>query len=95
MIPDMRTWKLLKRESFHSNNVRTNQVEAELSVTYAKVLGKHRINLVAGGNISSNKSLTQGYSAVGFPDGDFSYPSFSNGYPEYGTLHTTSRFPVP
>ena len=74
-----------KKGEFHSNNVRTNQVEAELSVTYAKVLGKHRINLVAGGNISSNKSLTQGYSAVGFPDGDFSYPSFSNGYPEYGT----------
>ena len=74
-----------KKGEFHSNNVRTNRVEAELSVTYAKVLGKHRINLVAGGNISSNKSLTQGYSAVGFPDGDFSYPSFSNGYPEYGT----------
>ena len=74
-----------KKGEFYSNNVRTNQVEAELSVTYAKMLGKHRINLVAGGNISSNKSLTQGYSAVGFPDGDFSYPSFSNGYPEYGT----------
>ncbi len=42
-----------------------------MSVTYAKVLGKHRINLVAGGNISSNKSLTQGYSALGFPDGRF------------------------
>ena len=83
-----------KKGEFHSNNVRTNQVEAELSVTYAKVLGKHRINLVAGGNISSNKSLTQGYSAVGFPDGDFSYPSFSNGYPENGTptyYETVSR----
>ena len=34
-----------KKGEFHSNNVRTNQVEAELSVTYAKVLGKHRINL--------------------------------------------------
>ena len=74
-----------KKGEFYSNNVRTNQVEAEVSVTYAKMLGKHRINLVAGGNISSNKSLSQGYSAVGFPDGDFSYPSFSNGYPEYGT----------
>ena len=75
----------IKKGEFYSNNVRTNQVEAELSVTYAKMLGRHRINLVAGGNISSNKSLSQGYSAVGFPDGDFSYPSFSNGYPEYGT----------
>ena len=69
-------------------------MEAEVSVTYAKMLGKHRINLVAGGNISSNKSLSQGYSAVGFPDGDFSYPSFSNGYPEYGTPVITSRCPA-
>ena len=69
----------IKKGEYRSSNTR------ELSVTYAKVLGKHRINLVVGGNVSSNKSLTQGYSAVGFPDGDFSYPSFSNGYPENGT----------
>ena len=75
----------IKKGEYRSTNTRTNQVEAELSVTYAKVLGKHRINLVAGGNVSSNKSLTQGYSALGFPEGDFSYPSFSNGYPENGT----------
>ena len=68
----------IKKGEYRSSNTRTNQVEGELSVTYAKVLGKHRINLVVGGNVSSNKSLTQGYSAVGFPDGDFSYPSFSN-----------------
>ncbi|WP_302300718.1 SusC/RagA family TonB-linked outer membrane protein [Butyricimonas virosa] len=75
----------IKKGEYRSLNTRTNRVEGELSVTYAKVLGKHRINLVVGGNVSSNKSLTQGYSAVGFPDGDFSYPSFSNGYPENGT----------
>ena len=75
----------IKKGEYRSSNTRTNQMEGELSVTYAKVLGKHRINLVVGGNVSSNKSLTQGYSAVGFPDGDFSYPSFSNGYPENGT----------
>ncbi|MBO4960505.1 SusC/RagA family TonB-linked outer membrane protein [Butyricimonas sp.] len=75
----------IKKGEYRSSNTRTNQVEGELSVTYAKMLGKHRINLVVGGNVSSNKSLTQGYSAVGFPDGDFSYPSFSNGYPENGT----------
>ena len=75
----------IKKGEYRSTNTRKNQVEAELSVTYAKVLGKHRINLVAGGNLSSDKSLTQGYSTLGFPEGDFSYPSFSNGYPENGT----------
>ena len=74
-----------KKGEFRSSNIRTNRVEGELSITYAKMLEKHRINLIAGGNIYSNKSLTQGYSAVGFPDGDFSYPSFANGYPENGT----------
>ena len=84
----------IKKGEYRSTNTRKNQVEAEVSVTYAKVLGKHRINLVAGGNLSSDKSLTQGYSALGFPEGDFSYPSFSNGYPENGTptyYETVSR----
>ena len=77
--------EMIKKGQYTSTNTRSNQVEGELSVTYAKVIGKHRINLVAGGNVFSNKSLTQGYSAVGFPEGDFTYPSFSNGYPENGT----------
>ena len=77
--------EMIKKGQYTSTNTRSNQVEGELSVTYAKVLGKHRINLVVGGNVFSNKSLTQGYSAVGFPEGDFTYPSFSNGYPENGT----------
>ena len=74
----------LKKGEYTSTNTRLNQAEGELSVTWAKVLGVHRINLVAGGNFNASKSLVQGYSAQGFPDGDFTYPSFSNGYPEHG-----------
>ena len=74
-----------KKGEYRSSNSRTNQVEGELSVTYAKLFGRHRVNFVVGGNLYSSKSLTQGYSAVGFPEGDFTYPSFSNGYPENGT----------
>ena len=77
---------ILKKGLYSSNNARHNQMEAELSLTYAKVLAeKHRINVVAGGNIYNSKTLTQGYQAQGFPEGDFTYPSFSNGYPENGT----------
>ncbi len=75
----------VKKGEYNSTNTRSNQMEAELSVTYAKMLGKHRINLVVGGNVFSSRSLTQGYAAQGFPEGDFSYPSFSNGYSENGT----------
>lgn len=55
---------------------RSNQYEGELSVTFAKLIGRHRLNAVLGGNLNSNKTLTQGYSAQGFPEGDFVYPSF-------------------
>ena len=37
------------------------------------------------GDVYELELQMQGYSAVGFPDGDFSYPSFANGYPENGT----------
>ena len=63
-------------------------------VTFAKLIGRHRLNAVLGGNLNSNKTLTQGYSAQGFPEGDFVYPSFSNGYPEGGSptyYENTSR----
>ena len=61
------------------------QYEGELTLTYAQVFNRHQVNLVLGGNLFGSTALTQGYSAQGFPVGDFAYPSFANGYPEYGT----------
>ena len=46
----------LKKGEYTSTNTRLNQAEGELSVTWAKVLGVHRINLVAG-EISMQASL--------------------------------------
>ena len=88
------TYEILKKGTFNTTNTRSNQNEGELSVTFAKLIGRHRLNAVLGGNLNSNKTLTQGYSAQGFPEGDFVYPSFSNGYPEGGSptyYENTSR----
>jgi len=88
------TYEILKKGTFNTTNTRSNQYEGELSVTFAKLIGRHRLNAVLGGNLNSNKTLTQGYSAQGFPEGDFVYPSFSNGYPEGGSptyYENTSR----
>ena len=88
------TYEILKKGTFNTTNTRSNQYEGELSVTFAKLIGRHRLNAVLGGNLNSNKTLTQGYSAHGFPEGDFVYPSFSNGYPEGGSptyYENTSR----
>ena len=88
------TYEILKKGTFNTTNTRSNQYEGELSVTFAKLIGRHRLNAVLGGNLNSNKTLTQGYSAQGFPEGDFVYPSFSNCYPEGGSptyYENTSR----
>lgn len=78
--------EIIKRGLYTNTNAVSNQFEGEISATYAKVFAeKHQINAVAGGNIYDSKTLSQGYSAQGFPEGDFTYPSFSNGYPEGGT----------
>ena len=88
------TYEILQKGAPNTTNTRSNQYEGELSVTFAKLIGRHRLNAVLGGNLNSNKTLTQGYSAQGFPEGDFVYPSFSNGYPEGGSptyYENTSR----
>ena len=73
-----------KKGEYTSTTTDQTQYEGELTLTYAKVFGKHQVNLVAGGNLFGSTALTQGYSVQGFPVGDFTYPSFANGYPEYG-----------
>lgn len=73
-----------RRGEFVTNNTRGNQYEGEVTLNYAKVFGQHRLNLVGGGNMSSAMSLLQGYSVEGFPSGQFSFPTFANGYPEGG-----------
>lgn len=76
---------VLKKGDFTHNSLKTNKYEGEFTATYAKLIKDHRINLVAGGYLSSSEAVNQGYAAQGFPAGDFSYPSFSKGYPEGGT----------
>lgn len=71
-----------KRGEYTTTNLRGNQYEGEFTVTFAQLFGKHRINIVGGGNVFSSKTLLQGYSVEGFPAGDFTYPSFAGGYPE-------------
>ena len=76
---------VLNKGDFTHNTLKTNKYEGEFTATFAQLFKEHRINLVGGGYLSSSKSLNQGYAAKGFPPGDFTYPSFSKGYPEGGT----------
>lgn len=76
------TKEAMKRGEYTATNTKGLAYEGDLSATYAHLIGDHRINLVAGGNIYSINSVFSGFIAEGFPAGDFTYPSFSNGYPE-------------
>lgn len=77
------SYNILKKGSYNYTNTKTTKYEGEFTAIYATVLNdKHRINLAVGGNMSEQKSTVQGYAAQGFPSGDFTYPSFANGYAE-------------
>lgn len=76
-------YDILRKGSYDYLNTKTTKYEGEFTAIYATVLQeKHRINLAVGGNMSEQKTTLQGYSAEGFPSGNFTYPSFANGYPE-------------
>ena len=74
-----------KKGSFSSSNSRSTQVDGELTAIYAEAIDNHRFTLALDSKISEYRSLSEGYSVVGFPEGDYTYPSFSNGYPTGGS----------
>lgn len=71
-----------KKGSFSSSNTRSTQVDGELTAIYAEVIDLHRFTFALDSKLSEYRSLSEGYNVVGFPEGDYTYPSFSNGYPE-------------
>lgn len=74
-----------KRGSYSWGQTKTNKYEGELTMTWAKVLADvHMFNVALGGYLSQTNSTYNGYSAVGFPVGDYDLPSFANGYPDGG-----------
>lgn len=69
---------------FLSSNLKSTNYSGSLTMIYAQVFGSHRINFAADFNLQETRSLNQGYSVTGFPEGNYTYPSFANGYPEGG-----------
>lgn len=57
--------------------------DGDLTLTYGQIFNDaHQINAVLGVSISERKSISKGFSAVGFPEGNFTTPGFSNEYPD-------------
>lgn len=74
-----------QRGSYNGTNGKTTNYNGRLNLTYGEVLGgKHTINVVGGIQFSENGSRSTGFSVVGYSNGTFSDPNFSNGYPDGG-----------
>ena len=59
--------------------------EGSFTVTYGQVIADvHQVNAVLGASCSEYKSDSKSFSAEGFPEGDFTTPSFANGYASSG-----------
>lgn len=71
--------------TFGATHTRSNRYDGSLTAIYADVFAeKHRINFAGDFKMAENRNLTEGYSVMGFPEGDFTLPSFSDGYPSGG-----------
>lgn len=67
--------------SYSDNRQESLTYEGDFTITYGQLLrDKHQINAVLGANMSETTSDMKSFSAVGFPEGDFTKPSFANGY---------------
>jgi len=59
--------------------------EGDFTITYGQLLADvHQINAVVGFSCGESTSDSKRFSAIGFPEGDFTTPSFANGYPTGG-----------
>lgn len=84
-----------ERGTYQYGGSQSNKYEGELTATFGKTFGrKHLFNLAAGAYASQQDAKTHGYTAVGFPVGDYTLPSFANSYPDGGSpgySETTTR----
>ena len=70
-----------RRGEYSKTNTNALSYEGDFSLTFAKLWNNvHRLNAVVGGDIYHTKSTIEGYTAEGFPSGDFTKPSFASGY---------------
>lgn len=63
----------------------TNTYSGNVTVTYAKVIGKSQVTATVRGDIQQQSSTVVGFSAVGFPAGTDGSPAFATGFAPYST----------
>ncbi len=76
-----------EKERGSYSDTRTDRLtyEGDFTITFGKLLGEyHQVNAVFGAACNETNSDSKSFSVVGFPEGNFTKPSFANGYPING-----------
>lgn len=77
--------ELLKKGSYSDNRSDSFSYDADLTVTFGQNIREHhQVNAVLGASVRESQSKLKSFSAVGFPEGDFTTPGFANQYPQGG-----------
>ena len=77
--------ELLKKGSYSDTRSESLNYEGDMTITYGQLIAEaHQINAVVGVAFQESKNSSKSFKAIGFPEGDFTTPAFSNSYPEYG-----------
>lgn len=71
-----------KKGRYDETNGDVLSYDADINATFGKLIAdKHMVNAVGGMQVSSSKSKSSNYSAIGYVDDRNMNPAFSNGYP--------------
>lgn len=82
--------ELLKKGSYSDNRSDSFSYDADFTVTYGQTFKEyHLFNAVLGASIREASGSTKSFSAIGFPEGEFTTPGFANQYPSGGKPNYT------
>lgn len=71
--------------SYQNTRLENNQYNANLMLTYSKVVRMHLLTVAVRGDVQQQKNATVGFTAVGFPYGTDGSPAFAYGFQPYST----------
>ncbi|BAV06950.1 outer membrane protein [Filimonas lacunae] len=71
--------------SYQNTRLENSQYNANLMLTYAKLVNRHQFTASVRGDVQQQKNNTVGFTAVGFPYGTDGSPAFAYGFMPYST----------
>jgi TonB-linked SusC/RagA family outer membrane protein len=69
-----------KKGTYTGTHIASTSVRADASVNYMLSLAKHNLTFIARANIEDQTNTSEGYTAVGFPEGAVGYPKQAFSY---------------